>query len=297
MERFHKVALPIGLTTGLVCVWSSSYQMLGLHLSFLLSLLSGALLLTLGGPWQIHGHHQPARRMPVVAGSLLYCLGFQTNLLGIASLGWTVVLYAWLETRVAEEKRDRLKCLLPLAWLATPWIQTDVSTASAIFRESTAWGAATVFSIFGMLQDVTPTCLVVAGTALSIVGECDGRLTLQTSLIIGAVASYSYFRQAKTYWMLLPFLAVFAWIANVLRIILLGFALALFGDTSIEASQLHELCGHVIVLLLPLFILCFARRFSAMRRSGRTSKTERSNLGISASKRTVARDPSRTSGS
>lgn len=148
-------------------------------------LVSIPLFYWIGAPWSFRQDQQPLSVNKLSLTVVLFLLGIGFNSTLLLTIGWTLLLWTWLSSRIVPEKLDAVKKLLVLPLMAFPWISLDADRIGWWFRLSGAWAAAQFFSFFG--ADVTRqgTNMVVDGTPISVEVACAGLNTLQSMLISG----------------------------------------------------------------------------------------------------------------
>ncbi|PHS14100.1 MAG: hypothetical protein COA78_06060 [Blastopirellula sp.] len=247
--------IAISLVMSLIYAWWVSYLEIGLQSSFVISLVSAGIFFSLGAPWKFTKNNKLNIRYLLLA-TILLVLGISTQILVIFSIGWVLLLWAWLNLQLDDIRCREIAYLLPLALLSFPWIEMDFNLLSSSIRENATSTAAEFLDYFDILQSKTNMTLGVAGQKVFISPECDGRDTLQSMLVIGfSIASCSPIR-FKTAWILTPIFCLLAWLSNVIRIILISIGICSFNGYS-DSLIVHQITEHssIAVMLLLCFLL------------------------------------------
>lgn len=217
-------------------------------------LVSIPLFYWIGAPWSFRQDQQPlsVNKLTLTVVLFLFGIGFNSTLL--LTIGWTLLLWTWLSSRIVPEKLDSVKKLLVLPLMAFPWISLDADRIGWWFRLSGAWAAEHFFSFFG--ADVTRqgTNIVVDTTPISVEVACAGLNTLQSMLISGTLVAYLTLGSTNRYWWNLPVLVAVSWLANTVRIIVISFA-AVKISPKFAMGAFHQIGGWAVLVLM--FCLCW----------------------------------------
>lgn len=187
------------------------------------------LALWLGRPWRL----RPApARVPagwLVAAAVLSALGAIGGWIAVLAAGWTLLAGLWMRAHVEPGAGPSRGRLLPLLFLAFPWMTLELPAIGWSFRLS---GAAVVGGLFDLLRlDVqrSGTELLVQGMTISVEPACGGLNVLQALLVAGAAVAYTRMGSTRAYWPGLVVLPLMAWLANTARIFTLSFTALTFG--------------------------------------------------------------------
>jgi len=211
------------------------------------------LFIWLGRPWTFRENFLPLPVKSLFFGALLCMFGILFNLTLMLAIGWITFLWAFLSTRLIQEKKFSAKRLLVLPFLSFPWITLDGETLSWWFRLSGTWTAEQLFSLlkFDVIRE--GTTLLVLGLPFSIGPACSGLNVLQSMLIAGSVLAYIYIGDQPSYWWNILFIAAIAWFANTLRILTICVA-ALTISPEFALGLFHDWGGWLVIFIM--FGLC-----------------------------------------
>jgi exosortase/archaeosortase family protein len=201
---------------------------------------AGAALLVLG---RARGVAAPPA--PWAAGALILAA------LGLA-LGWAwpaAVAAAGLAARAQPAGLPRARAVA-LALLAVPWIATDAAALGWVFRLTGAWAAGGFFDLAGLHVVREGTMLLVEDQPLAVDAACAGLDTLQATLVAGFWLAETL-RTGRRWAFAALALPLLAWLANALRIVLLG-SVALTAGTEAATGWFHTWGGLVVVVLVFL---------------------------------------------
>ena len=183
----------------------------------------------LGRPWQRREVGTTERRPRLIAlGVVGFACGWIIESLTLLAMSWSLLALLWgQESFVRVAGRERLACLLLLSF---PWLVIEWQTFGWALRLSSACVAE---QIFALLQLPTQR----DGTHLNLL-----QLTVLTGVAYGAYE----IRSSRRFAMLLALLPVLAWLANLLRILILA-GIALSFDAQVASGVLHGLTGLIIL--------------------------------------------------
>lgn len=205
-------------------------------------------------PWKLLPNEFSLHKVHLPLGVALLFTGFMLGLTLFMTLGWTALLWAWISERVVPETRKKLSRLLILPLMAFPWIALDAFQIGWWFRLSGAWATGQVFSAVGFNVMQEGTRILVNETPIHVDVSCAGLNALQSMLIAGSVLAYLMVGNRPTYWLNIPFLAVMAWLANTLRIMMLT-SVAVGVSQEFAMGWFHETGGWIVLFLM--FLLCW----------------------------------------
>lgn len=208
-----------------------------------------------GRPWRWRAGVAGVDRQWLGLAALAWIAGIALNLTVLLALAWTVATWSLLVLRLEPARRPTVARLLPLLWLAFPWLALETDWLGWYFRLSAAGVADRLFGALGFAVERQGVLVVVQGLPISVDPECSGLGVLQAMLIAGLVVAHRQFRASRGYWWVVPALVAAAWCANTLRV-LLTTAVALSFGSGFATGRFHVLSG-VLVLVL-MFLLCLA---------------------------------------
>lgn len=215
-----------------------------------------------GRPWRWRSGGTGVEWQWLTVAVALWVVGMALNLTVVMALGWTLAVWSLLGGRLAPEAAGPVARLLPLLWLGFPWLALEGDRIGWWFRLSAAGVAEVLFSGLGFDVSRQGVLVLVQGLPISVDAECSGLNVLQGMLLAGLVVAHRHFGRSRGFWWALPVLAVAAWCANTLRVLLVS-VLALSLGPEIASGPLH-VWGGILVLVL-MFALCLAA-FSALHR-------------------------------
>lgn len=141
--------------------------------------------------------------------------------------------------------RDELRVL---ALLSLPWLATDGAQLALAFRHSAAWATGAAFDLLGFAVVREGTTVTIEGQPLGVVAACAGLDTLHTTLVAGAWLAGSL-RTRRRFWLAVGLLPALAWVANTLRVIMLG-VVALAWGPEVAAGWFHTWGGLAVILTM-----------------------------------------------
>jgi exosortase/archaeosortase family protein len=209
----------------------------------------------LGAPWHWSKIQQPTSRLSVLSGGVLLLAGTLGDLTLLLALGWTLLLWAWLQPKVEASQLGSLSRLMVLPVLAFPWIASEGQTLGWWFRLSAAATAETIFAGIGLSVARAGTNFVVQGAPIAVAPACAGLGTLQAMLLAGCALAFIYFGRdgGPRYWLSLPALVLMSWLTNTLRVMVIAVVAVSFGP-AFAAGTFHQLEG--LGVILTMFCLC-----------------------------------------
>lgn len=148
---------------------------------------------------------------------------------------------------------------LPLVLFSFPWIALEGAAFGWWLRLSSAWATELGYRALGVSVERMGTQVFLPGVCLDIAAPCAGLSVLQVALV-GGYALLLWDRRLTRLEQLpvaLLCLVALAWLANVLRLVLLA-ALALGFGVSVARGPLHALSG--LVVFIAAFQLLRLRR-------------------------------------
>jgi exosortase/archaeosortase family protein len=157
-------------------------------------------------------------------------------------------LWAWLQTRLPNERAD-LRRLLLLPLLAFPWLTLDLAPLGWWFRLSGAWAADQLFGALGFVVTRQGTNLLVHGLPIEVAPACSGMNSLQAILIAGIILAWLELRGSRWFWLGVATLPVLAWFANAARICAVV-GVALSWGAGFARGWFHEVGGWLVVMMV-----------------------------------------------
>ena len=234
-----------GLVLAVVLVWSGN-QNWRTDLDDTLPLLAGLPMAAhLGRPWvRLSGPPGGVWRWWLLAGLLMFVPGRLLASMTWQAWGWTLMALAWV-LACFEPRPGRLR----IGWilcLSFPWLVLEWPSLGWYFRVSSAAVVGGLYELLGLPVSREGTDLMVAGLPIEIEAACAGWNLLQLTLLAGVGFGISGIRSPRRFAMLLGLLPVIAWLANLIRILLLS-VLALTFDVHLAAGALHGTTGLVVL--------------------------------------------------
>ncbi|MDX1932653.1 MAG: archaeosortase/exosortase family protein [Capsulimonadales bacterium] len=172
------------------------------------------------------------------------------------ALGWTLLFFAWLAPSLDADSRRRTARLLPLLLLSFPWLLQDGERIGWWFRLSGAWATEHLFSLLGFAVERQGTLVLIQGIGIGVDAPCAGLNVLQSLLLAGT--ALAFVSPGGKRWRTVPLMVVLvgmAWLANVLRLLLLCFAALTYG-IEFARGAFHTWGG--LFALMLMFGLCAA---------------------------------------
>ena len=218
----------------------------------------------LGAPWRLARNAGPPSPRLLLSGAVLLLVGALGNLTLPMAMGWTLLLWAWLQPKIEPARAGPVRRLLVLPVMAFPWIAGDADVLGWWFRLSAAWTAENIFAGLGLSVARTGTNLIVQGAPIAVAPGCAGLGTLQAMLLAGCALASIYFGRegGLRYWLSLPALVLVSWLANTLRVLAIAAAALSFGP-AFAAGRFHEWGG--LAVLCTMFGLSWGA-FTLLRR-------------------------------
>lgn len=202
--------------------------------------------LKLGSIWSSSKEWQGLISYMMLLAAFSMLFGSASHLLIFFSLGWTLMVYAWMSRKVVDGAEFYIQKLMIFPLMSFPWIAAEGSYIGWLFRLS---GASVSESVFSLLEYHTfreGVTLFVNDMPIEVELACAGLNTLQTMVLAGSVIAFSYLASFRSYWFALLLIFLFAWLANTIRIFVLGSAALVLG-TDLLYSFFHEVSGWVVV--------------------------------------------------
>jgi len=233
------------LVMAAAAIWARDLAWLGAPGDTLPLALGLPLAYFLGRPWQLHRGEIPANN-PLLAtlGVAGYVGGWILGSLTLLAFSWSFLVLLWgHHWFVREPGRGRLIGLLLLSF---PWLVIEWQSLGWVFRLSSASVAEQLFGLLQLPAQRDGTHLDVLGVPIEIEASCAGWNLLQLTLLTGVAVGAFEIRCWRSYAMLLGLLPAIAWLANLLRILLLA-GIALSFGTQVAAGVIHGFTGLVVL--------------------------------------------------
>ncbi len=199
----------------------------------------------LGCPWHIA--ENPARRslrLLAAGGGIALTVGWVIGSLTLLAVSWTLLAMLWAHWSFASQaRRIRLVWLLLLSF---PWLVVDWPAIGWAFRLSSASVAEQVFNLMQLPAQRAGTHLEIMGVPVEIEASCAGWNLLQLALLAGVAFGTYEIRSACRFTLLLCLIPLIAWLANLLRILILS-GIALASDTQVASGAIHGLTGLIVL--------------------------------------------------
>lgn len=252
--RASDVAMFFILTFLALFIWFRDLSWISTADDTLPILVAIPLFAWIAAPWKFREDSEPLSVNLIATSVLLFLAGIGLNFTLSLTLGWTILLWAWLKVRTAPEMLPSLKKLLILPIMAFPWIALDAVKLGWWFRLSGAWAATEFFSLLNLDVTREGTIMVVNGVSISVEVACAGLNTLQSMMIAGSIVDYLILGSSALYWWNLPVLVAISWFANTLRIIFISLA-ALYISPQFATGEFHTIGGWAILMIM--FAICW----------------------------------------
>ena len=234
-----------GLALAAGAIWARDWRWLDAPADTLPLALGGPLAYFLGRPWHLReGGGADKQELLIGLASAGFACGWIIDSLTLLALSWSLLALLWGHrnfTKVAG--RGRLAWLLLLSF---PWLVIEWQTVGWAMRLSSACVAEQLFGLLQLPTQRDGTHLSILGVPIEIEASCAGWNLLQLTLLTGVAYGAYEIRCAPRFALLLALLPALAWLANLLRILILA-ALALSFDTQVASGVLHGLTGLIIL--------------------------------------------------
>lgn len=215
-------------------------------------IVSIPLFIWLGRPWRFTTETVSPKGRFLLLSVVAFTLGVVTDLTILFAVSWVILLWFWLSSRLTRDRLTSVKRLFILPFLAFPWLLQDGQIIGWWFRLSNAWVTAHSFTLMGFNVAHEGIQLFIQGLPIGVGAPCSGLNLLQSMFIAGAFLAYIQIGTKRTYWLNLLLLIVFAWVANILRIIVISIAALTLGSQF--ASGLFHTWGGLLVIVLMFII-------------------------------------------
>jgi exosortase len=207
------------------------------------------LYLWLTAPWQ--WSREPLARLPrtLFAGLALSMAGIAGDSTLLLSAGWIAFFDAFRFAFLEKVPRR----FLILLFLGFPWLTQNLESVGWLFRYTGAGAVQVLFTLLGMTVHREGTLLFIQDLPLSIEPACAGLNVLQSLLIVGCLLICIRVSAGWRFWLAMASLAPLAWVANTLRIFMLGCAGLMFGSR-FAMGWFHKWGGWLVLCFM--FFLC-----------------------------------------
>jgi exosortase/archaeosortase family protein len=226
------------------------------------------LCLWMGKPWEWRREPGTVSTLFPACAVLLALAGIVTDATLFLAGSWCLLALTFCRTFLVHFAPR----LLLLALLGFPWIHQSAGAIGWWFRYTGAGVTAGLFSLFGQSVTREGTFLLINEMPLSVEAACGGLNVLQAMLVAGVVVALRTMPGGRPFWIAALMLLPFAWLANTLRIFMIGLAGLLFGQ-DFAMGWFHTLGGWLVLLLM--FVLCQtlleAARRALVKKSRRTA--------------------------
>lgn len=199
----------------------------------------------IGGPWHLSPRPLvPKERTVVLVAASAFLAAWVFQNLTLLSLSWAALCSTWAASQfTSSPNRSRLIGLLILSF---PWLVLEWQGIGWAFRVSSAAVAESIFHVMAMPVHREGTHLNVMGVPIEIEAACAGWNLLQLTLLAGVTLGSREILSSTRFYFLLAALPAVAWLANLLRILLLS-ALALSFDVELASGAVHGLTGLAVL--------------------------------------------------
>ncbi len=169
------------------------------------------------------------------------------------SMGWTwpsAIVAAIVVGRNGKDAASSRRLAL-WALLAVPWLAADAGVLGWVFRLSGAWISAGIFHMLGFPVELQGTWLRIEDQPLAVDAACAGIDTLQATLVVGLWMTDSL-KTTRGWIAGVALLPMLAWLANTLRISLLG-AVAMTLGREAATGWFHTWGGLAVIVCVFAF--------------------------------------------
>lgn len=207
------------------------------------------LCLWMGKPWE--WRQEPGMVSPwlLISAILLGLAGILMDTTLLLAGSWCLLAMAFCRAWLAYFAPR----LLLLALLGFPWIHQSADAIGWWFRYTGAGVAAGFFRLFGQSVTRDGTFLHINQMPLNVEAACGGLNVLQAMLVAGVVVALRTMPAGKPFWIASLLLLPFAWLANTLRILMIGVSGLVVGP-EFAMGWFHTFGGWVVLCLM--FLLC-----------------------------------------
>ncbi|MEI7954113.1 MAG: exosortase/archaeosortase family protein [Verrucomicrobiota bacterium] len=246
MNSNRQICLSGGaLALAAVAIWARDWRWVESVADTLPLALGLPLAYFLGCPWQrLEGATTERRPGLIALGGAGFACGWIIESLTLLAMSWSLLAWLWgRQNFVRVAGRERLIWLLLLSF---PWLVIEWQALGWSLRLSSAWVAEQIFALLQLPTQRDGTHLSILGVPIEIEAACAGWNLLQLTLLTGVAYGAYEIRSSRRFAMLLALLPVLAWLANLLRILILA-GIALSFDAEVASGVLHGLTGLIIL--------------------------------------------------
>ncbi len=246
-----------GLTLFGIFIWTHDLSWTEDASDTLPVLVAFPLLIWLTMPWKWKTTPGTIRTWSLL-GALGLCLAgviAQANLLLV--LGWLLFFDIFQTTFLEGFSRRFL--LLPL--FGFPWVMQDFPALGWFFRHSGAGAVEIMFQGLGYNVAREGTLLYIGDLPLSIEPACAGLNVLQAMLVAGSLVICLMVPSGWRFAVAVAALLPLAWLANTMRIFMLGFVGVKFG-ADFAMGWFHQWGGWAVLCVMYLMCQIFFRALS-----------------------------------
>lgn len=204
-----------------------------------------------GAPWPSRPRPEPVSLAWLAVAVAVFVIGLVSGLMSFRVAGWLIALAAWLRSRTPEEALRARRGLWILPAMAFPWLAADLPRLGWWFRLSAAAATGSGYAGLGFHVARDGTHLVVQGAPVAVDASCAGLNTLQAMLVAGAMVGHMILGARAAWWWLIPMLVGLAWLANVIRVMMLTAAALSFGP-EFAMGWFHQWGGWSVLLIMFL---------------------------------------------
>lgn len=222
-----------------------------------------------GKNWKFRAEAFHIETSRVVGGAIVFCGGiaFASNLL--LALGWTLLLWAWLSSRLEQCYIKQMTFLLTLPFLSFPWLVLDGQVVGWWFRLTGAMAVEALFRIAGFDVHREGVQFLAQGLPVQLTPACSGLNALQSLLLAGSYLAYVSFGATRRYLWNIALLVGLAWVANTLRIVLLC-VVGLSMSAEAAMGGIHPISGMLsIAIMFAVSQLAFSLQLKSQARVGK----------------------------
>lgn len=251
LTRQHWTSLALGLMAA--AVWSRDLSWSENTADTLPLALGLPVALKLAAPWHAltTPNTSPRLTWSCAVAMLGFALGWIANSITLLALAFTALAACWSH-HLFQPHPHRGRILL-LVLLSFPWLILDWPSIGWHFRISAASCAEWVFNAIQLPATREGTRFVVMGLPIDVKPSCAGWNLLQLSLMAGVGLGILDLPHSRRFWLLVALLPLFAWLANLLRILCLAI-IGLSFDANLASGTLHSLTGFITLALVLLLI-------------------------------------------
>lgn len=262
MKRNHLLWIDIVAATtllGMMLVVDGECYRRGVDLGTLtLGAAALAFFFSLGKPWKLLPTWRRGSISAYVLASISLLAGLVSDLLLPIAIAWSALLWAWLSGRLPDKARQRVFRLLLLTLFVFPWVDLDAKPVNWTMRIASAIASQQALDRMGLPTTREGTVLHLVGQPVEINEQCGDGQTLHAMLIVGLAAAHVYPGSRQPIWPWMPVLCLFAWLGNILRVMLICLAVA-YSLGEPYFGWLHDGGGWLVVaLMMGLCIAGFA---------------------------------------